>query len=87
MRILKFQYPFTRKYCPEAKLVLVGTKRDLRDDKDVNIRELSENNEQLAKREKNFHRKSKLMFDFTRRRNRRCFFIERLNFHLKYLSI
>lgn len=45
MRIRKYWFPFTRKYCPEAKLILVGTKRDLRDDKDVNI---GENNEQLV---------------------------------------
>ena len=54
MRILKFRYPFTRKYCPEAKLVLVGMKRDLRDDKDVNIRELSENNENLQRGRRTF---------------------------------
>ena len=32
--INEYWYPFTKRYCPKAKLILVGMKKDLRDDKD-----------------------------------------------------
>lgn len=46
-RIQKFWFPFTKRYCPEAKLVLVGTKKDLREDQEV-IKEHAENNKRLV---------------------------------------
>lgn len=39
-RIKRYWYPFTQKHCPKAKLLLVGMKKDLRDNQDV-IKELS----------------------------------------------
>ena len=35
IRIEEYWYPFFQKYCPKAKLILVGTKKDLRTDQDV----------------------------------------------------
>ena len=44
VRMKEFWYPFTQEHCPKAKLLLVGLKKDLRDDKDV-IKKLSEDKE------------------------------------------
>ena len=40
VRMKEFWYPFTQQHCPKAKLLLVGMKKDLRDDEDV-IKELA----------------------------------------------
>ena len=40
LRMKEYWYPFTQKHCPKAELLLVGMKKDLRDDRDV-IKELA----------------------------------------------
>ena len=40
LRMKEYWYPFTQKHCPKAELLLVGIKKDLRDDRDV-IKELA----------------------------------------------
>lgn len=44
--IEEYWYPFTQKYCPKAKLILVGMKKDLRNDQDW-IERLAKHNEKL----------------------------------------
>ena len=45
--IKDYWYPFTKKYCPKAKRILVGTKKDERDNKEL-IERLANHGERLA---------------------------------------
>lgn len=45
--IKEYWYPFTKKYCPKAKRILVGMKKDLRNDQDI-IKRLAKHNEKLV---------------------------------------
>ena len=48
--INEYWYPFTKRYCPKAKRILVGMKKDLRDDKDW-IERLAKHDEKLVTNE------------------------------------